>query len=110
MLKNHWIRHYRSADLRSDLFAGLTVGVMIIPQGMAYAMLAGLSPVFGLYAATVPLVVYAFFGSSRHLSIGPVAIDSMLTAASVSVLAVAGSDQYVSLGITLAFLIGFLQL
>ncbi len=104
-----WIREYRKEDLPFDLVAGLTVGVMMIPQGMAYAMLAGLPPIYGLYAATVPMIVYGFLGSSRHLSVGPVAIDSILTAAAISVLAVAGSEEYISLAITLALMVGLIQ-
>ncbi|MGD8238943.1 MAG: SulP family inorganic anion transporter, partial [Armatimonadota bacterium] len=63
-----WLRRYPRADLRGDLSAGITVGVMLVPQAMAYAMLAGLPPVIGLYASTFPLIVYALFGSSRHLA------------------------------------------
>ena len=59
-----WLRHYKRTDLRGDLSAGLVVAIMLVPQGMAYAMLAGLPPVIGLYASTFPLMVYAFFGSS----------------------------------------------
>lgn len=82
---------------------------MMIPQGMAYAMLAGLPAIYGLYAATIPMLVYGFFGSSRHLSVGPVAIDSILTAAAISVLAVAGSGEYISLAIMLAMMVGLIQ-
>ena len=104
-----WIKNYNRADFKPDLFAGLTVGIMLIPQGMAYAMLAGLPPIYGLYASTVPLVIYAFFGTSRHLSVAPVAIDSMLTAASISVLATAGTEQYIMMAIILALMVGFIQ-
>ena len=68
-----WLRRYRREDLGGDLSAGLIVAVMLIPQGMAYAMLAGLPPVVGLYASTIPLLIYALFGSSRQLAVGPVA-------------------------------------
>ena len=104
-----WLRHYNKADFKPDLVAGLTVGVMLIPQGMAYAMLAGLPPVYGLYASTVPLIIYSLFGTSRHLSVGPVAIDSMMVAAGVGAIALAGSPEYISLAITLALLVGFIQ-
>ncbi|MDQ3017569.1 MAG: SulP family inorganic anion transporter, partial [Bacteroidota bacterium] len=104
-----WMRTYQKADFPFDLVAGLTVGVLMIPQGMAYAMLAGLPPVYGLYAATVPMIVYACLGSSRHLSVGPVAIDSILTAAGVRVLATVGSADYISLTITLALMVGLIQ-
>ncbi|MEP6647741.1 MAG: solute carrier family 26 protein [Saprospiraceae bacterium] len=104
-----WIKEYQRTDFKSDLIAGLTVGVMLIPQAMAYAMLAGLPPIYGLYASTVPLIVYAFFGSSRHLSVGPVAIDPILIVAGISAFALAGSDQYISLAITLALMVGLIQ-
>ena len=104
-----WVRNYQRSDFRFDFWAGLTVGVMLIPQGMAYALLAGLPPVYGLYASTIPLFIYAFFGTSRHLSVGPVAIDSMLTAAGVSLLAQAGSEDYIAMAITLAFMVGLIQ-
>src|SRR5690554_1756017 len=81
-----WLPQYKREDLPGDLSAGLTVGIMLIPQGMAYAMLAGLEPVHGLYAVTVPLLLYAIFGSSRHLAVGPDAIISMLTAAGIAAL------------------------
>lgn len=66
-----WIRSYRRADLWSDLSSALIVAVMLVPQGMAYALLAGLPPVYGLYASTVPTVVYAVFGTLRHMPVGP---------------------------------------
>jgi sulfate permease, SulP family len=105
-----WLRHYRRADLRGDLTAGLTVAVMLVPQGMAYAMLAGLPPVVGLYASTVPLLVYALVGSSRQLAVGPVAIVSLLTLSGVSALAEPGSAEYVGLAAVLALMSGVLML
>jgi SulP family sulfate permease len=104
-----WIRQYKAEDLRFDIMAGIAVAVMMVPQGMAYAMLAGLPPIYGLYASTIPMIVYAYAGTSRHLSVGPVAIDSILTAAGVSMLAVAGSGDYIAIAITLAFMVGFIQ-
>lgn len=104
-----WIKTYQNKDFKFDLIAGLTVGVMLIPQGMAYAMLAGLPPVYGLYASTVPLIIYALFGTSRQLSVGPVAMDSMLTAAGVSLIAAAGSREYIAIAITLACIVGLMQ-
>lgn len=74
-----WLRNYKRSDLPDDLLAGVTVAIMLVPQSMAYALLAGLPPIHGLYASTVPLIVYALFGTSRHLSIGPFAIVSLLT-------------------------------
>ncbi|MEQ9229818.1 MAG: SulP family inorganic anion transporter, partial [Cyclobacteriaceae bacterium] len=104
-----WLPNYRSDYLRGDLSAGLTVGVMLIPQGMAYAMIAGLPPVYGLYASIVPQLIYAILGTSRQLSVAPVAMDSLLVATGVSVLAVEGTDAYISFAILLAFFMGAFQ-
>ena len=93
-----------------DLPAGLTVGVMLVPQSMAYAMIAGLPVVYGLYAALVPQVVYAVMGTSRQLAVGPVAMDSLLVAAGLSTVAVAGSDRYIELALLLALMMGTIQL
>ena len=71
-----WLPSYNKAALSGDLSAGLTVGVMLIPQGIAYAMIAGLPPIYGLYTAMTPQVIYALFGTSRQLSVGPTAMDS----------------------------------
>ncbi|MCV9387535.1 SulP family inorganic anion transporter [Reichenbachiella ulvae] len=103
------VRNYKSGDFRSDLIAGLTVGVMLVPQGMAYAMIAGLPPVYGLYASIFPPIIYAFFGTSRQLAVGPVAMDSLLVATGVSTMAVVGSEDYISLAILLALMIGVIQ-
>jgi len=105
-----WLPNYQRSWLSGDLFAGLTVGVMLIPQGMAYALIAGLSPVYGLYASVVPQLIYALFGTSRQLSVAPVAMDSLLVATGVSVLATEGSEAYVTYAIMLAFLMGATQL
>lgn len=105
-----WLPNYQRSWLSGDLFAGLTVGVMLIPQGMAYALIAGLPPVYGLYASVVPQVIYAIFGTSRQLSVAPVAMDSLLVATGVSVLATEGSEAYVTYAIMLAFLMGATQL
>lgn len=104
-----WLPKYRAADLKGDLAAGLTVGVMLIPQGMAYAMIAGLPPIYGLYASTVPLVIYAFLGTSRQLAVGPVAMVSLLTAAGIGTIATAGTEAYIALAIILALLVGLIQ-
>ncbi len=79
-----WLRSYERANLRLDLSAGLTTAVMLIPQGMAYAMLAGLPPIVGLYASTIPIILYALFGTSRELAVGPVAMDSLLVATALT--------------------------
>lgn len=104
-----WLPNYKKENLSGDLSAGLTVGVMLIPQGMAYAMIAGLPPVYGLYAAMMPQVIYAIFGTSRQLAVGPVAMDSLLVAAGVSGIAAVGSENYIALAILLAFMMGVVQ-
>jgi SulP family sulfate permease len=109
-----WLLGYRRSALRGDTTAGLTTAVMLIPQAMAYAMLAGLPPVVGLYSSLAPLVVYALFGSSRQLAVGPVAIDSLLVAAGIGALMQLGGPQdlqtYVSYAVMLALMVGLLQL
>lgn len=105
-----WLRSYKRSDLSGDLFAGLTLAVMLVPQGMAYALLAGLPPIMGLYAGTVPVIVYAMFSSSRYLSPGPVAIVSLLTFSGVSALAEPGSDEYVALALLLSLMVGVIHL
>ncbi len=107
---SEWLPDYKKTDLKGDLSAGLTVGVMLIPQGMAYSMLAGLPPIYGLYAATIPLILYAMFGTSRQLAVGPVAMVALLIATGVSELAVAGSQEYIVYAITLALMVGMIQL
>jgi len=105
-----WLTRYHRRDFLSDLLAGLTVAVMLVPQGMAYAMLAGMPPVAGLYASTLPLVAYALLGSSRALAVGPVAIVSLLTLAGVAPLAEPGSTDFIALAGILALMVGGLQL
>lgn len=104
-----WLRSYHRGDVLPDLVAGLTTGCMLVPQAMAYAMLAGLPPTIGLHASTLPLVLYALFGSSRHLAVGPVAMVSLLVAAALSKLAAPGSPEYIALAASLALLVGGLQ-
>ncbi len=105
-----WARHYDHRDLRSDLAAGLTIGAMLVPQGMAYALLAGLPPQVGLYASIVPVLVYALFGTSRQLAVGPVAIVSLLTASALAPLFEQGSAGYVSAAALLALMVGVVHL
>ena len=105
-----WLPRYKKSFLKGDISAGLTVGVMLVPQGMAYAMIAGLPPVYGLYAAIFPQIVYAIFGTSRQLAVGPVAMDSLLVAAGVSTIASVGSDEYIAIALMLALLMGAIQL
>ncbi|MFP3905700.1 MAG: SulP family inorganic anion transporter [Acidimicrobiales bacterium] len=96
--------------LTADLVAGLTVAAMLVPQAMAYALLAGLPPEVGLYASTVPLVLYAVIGTSRQLAVGPVAIVSLLTASALGTVAQEGTAGYVSAAATLALLVGAVHL
>ncbi len=103
-----WLPGYKREWLSGDISAGLTVGVMLIPQGMAYAMIAGVPPIYGLYASTFPLIIYALFGTSRQLAVGPVAIDSLLVLAGVSAFAEVGSEYFVELAILLAFIEGLI--
>lgn len=105
-----WFRGYGPAALRVDAMAGLTVALVLIPQSMAYAQLAGLPPYYGLYASFLPPLVAALFGSSRQLATGPVAVVSLMTAASLAPLATAGSEGYVAYAIVLALLVGVFQL
>ena len=96
--------------LLADLGAGVAVGAMLVPQGMAYALLAGLPPEVGLYASTVPLVLYAIFGTSRQLAVGPVAIVSLLSASTLASVAAEGSTGYVAAAGLLALLVGAVHL
>ena len=105
-----WAPRYDRANLRSDLAAGITVGAMLVPQAMAYALLAGLPPEVGLYAATIPVVVYALFGSSRQLAVGPVAIVSLLTASALGPLVEEGTAGYLSAAALLALMVGIVHL
>ncbi|MCC1496540.1 SulP family inorganic anion transporter [Alcanivorax sp. 1008] len=101
-----WLSTYRRTDVISDAMAALIVTVMLIPQSLAYAMLAGLPAEVGLYASMLPLLGYALFGSSRTLAVGPVAVASLMTAAAVSKVAEPGTDQYLAAAVILAVLSG----
>ena len=105
-----WVRGYDRCNLKGDLVAGLTVGAMLIPQSMGYALLAGLPPQVGLYSAVVPLVVYAAFGWSRQLGVGPTAISSLLTAAGVAHLSGGDSQKAMELAATLAIMVGLMRI
>jgi SulP family sulfate permease len=105
-----WLRQYRSDLLAGDISAGIVVAMMMIPQGMAYAMVAGLPPVAGIYASILPPLLYALFGSSMTQSVGPMAIISLMTAAALAPLAPAGSGLYVVLAAQLALLSGVVLL
>lgn len=105
-----WLRNYRRQWLTGDATAGLIVTVMLIPQSLAYAMLAGLPPQVGLYASILPLFAYAMLGSSMTLAVGPVAVASLMTASSLAPLAMQGSAEYLSLAMALALLSGLILL
>ncbi len=105
-----WVKNYHREWLKGDISAGLTVGVMLIPQGMAYAMLAGLPPIHGLYAVTLPLAIYAILGTSRQLAVGPVAMVSLLTATGVGAIAEVGTEAFLTLAIVLSLIVGVIQL
>ena len=104
-----WLPNYEKSLFRHDLIAGITVGIILIPQGIAYAIIAGLPPIYGLYCALVPQIIYAIFGSARQVAIGPVATDSLIVATGVSTLALAGSESYISIAILLALMVGTIQ-
>lgn len=101
-----WIKHYSKDDARSDIVASAIAAIILIPQSMGYAMLAGLPAVAGLYASIIPSIVYALFGSSRVLAVGPVAITSIMTATVALPLATPESSEYISIAIMLALLSG----
>ncbi|NQZ42805.1 MAG: sulfate permease [Flavobacteriaceae bacterium] len=105
-----WLPTYKKSFLAGDVSAGITVGIMLIPQGMAYALIAGLPPVYGLYAALVPNLLYAFTGSSRKLAVGPVALDSLIVASSLAAMKLESMEAYIGMALFLAFLVGLLQL
>nr|WP_210423662.1 sulfate permease [Croceivirga thetidis] len=105
-----WLPKYKKSYLSGDISAGITVGVMLIPQGMAYALIAGLPPVYGLYAALVPNLLYAFTGSSRKLAVGPVALDSLIVASSLAAMKLANIEDYISMALFLALLVGVMQM
>lgn len=105
-----WLRHYQRPWLAGDLTAGIIVTVMLIPQSLAYALLAGLPPQVGLYASVLPIIAYALFGSSMTLAVGPVAVASLMTASALQPLAAAGSPEYTALAVQLSLLSGLMLL
>ena len=104
-----WLPRYGRDDIAGDLMAAAVVAIMLVPQSMAYAMLAGLPLQVGLYASILPLLLYALLGSSRVLAVGPVAMVSLITASVLAPLATAGAADYVNLALFLALLVGLLQ-
>jgi len=106
----NWFKDYDLGALKADGIAGLTVALVLIPQSMAYAQLAGLPAYYGLYASFLPPMLAALFGSSRQLATGPVAVVSLMTAASLEPLATSGSEGYIAYAIVLALMVGLFQL
>ncbi|MEG2264673.1 MAG: SulP family inorganic anion transporter [Acinetobacter sp.] len=105
-----WLSHYTPVKFKSDVLAALIVVAMLVPQGMAYAMLAGLPPIMGLYASILPMIIYALLGGSSTLSIGPVAIISMMTFATLNPLFEVDSPVYIEAATLLALMVGIISL
>ncbi|TCT22714.1 SulP family sulfate permease [Thiobaca trueperi] len=106
----NWLPHVSPVDIKADLVAALTGAVVVLPQGVAFATIAGMPPEYGLYAGMVPAIIAAWFGSSRHLVSGPTTAASVVLFSSLSLLAVPGSPDYVTLALTLTFMVGVLEL
>ncbi len=104
-----WLPQYRLRHLRGDFAGGLTVAVMLVPQGMAYGLLAGLPPIYGLYAGIVPLLIYAVMGTSRQLSVGPVALVSLVVLSGLGQFAEPMTSEFIGLAVTIALLTGLIQ-
>ncbi len=106
-----WIGDLKNlAVIRADIVAGITVALVLVPQSMAYAQLAGLPPYYGLYASFLPPIIAAIFGSSRQLATGPVAVVSLMTASALEPLAASGSEGFLAYAVLLALLVGVFQL
>ena len=105
-----WLPRVTRADLKADLLAALTGAIVVLPQGVAFATIAGMPPQYGLYAGMVPAIVAALFGSSRFLVSGPTTAASVVLFSSLSLLAVPGTPDYVALALTLTFMVGVLEL
>ncbi|TVR23984.1 MAG: solute carrier 26 family protein [Anaerolineaceae bacterium] len=104
-----WLVNYKREHLSGDVIAGVIVAVMLVPQGMAYALLAGLPPQVGLYASILPLIIYGLLGTSRTLAVGPVAVVSLLVASGIGALNPATTEEYIALALTLALMVGIIQ-
>lgn len=105
-----WLPKYNSQSFVSDLKAGTTTAVMLVPQGLAYAIIAGLPPIYGLYAALLPQILYTLMGTSRHVAVGPVALDSLIVATAIGSLSVTGLETQIAAVLFLTLLVGGLQL
>lgn len=105
-----WVTSYSRTEFSGDLKAGLTTGIMLIPQGMAYAVIAGVPPIYGLYAGVIPLLIYPLFASSKHLSVGPVAVDMLIVAAGIGAISLSAGTDIFGLVILLTMMTGILQL
>tara|TARA_A200000113_G_scaffold10250_1_gene10035 strand:- start:676 stop:2397 length:1722 start_codon:yes stop_codon:yes gene_type:complete len=101
---------YNRSTLFSDLIAGLSIAVIVIPQGLAYAMIAGLPPIYGLYAALIPQLIHGMMGTSRHPAVGPVALDSLVVAIALGALSLSGIGEVIAAAVFLATMVGILQL
>ena len=105
-----WLPQVGRDDFRADLLAGLAGAIVVLPQGVAFATIAGMPPEYGLYAGMVPAIVAALFGSSRHLVSGPTTAASIVLLSSLSVYALPGSNEFVTLALTLTFMVGVIEL
>lgn len=106
-----WVRELKDyPTLKADVIAGVTVALVLVPQSMAYAQLAGLPPYYGLYASFLPVMIAALFGSSRQLATGPVAVVSLLTASGLGTIGITNAEEYIAYAISLALLVGIFQL
>ena len=104
-----WYEGYNYKKFQNDFIAGLTVALVLIPQSMAYAQLAGLPAYYGLYAAFLPPIFASLFGSSNHLATGPVAVVSLITSVTLEPLATSGTEEFISYAILLALMVGVFQ-
>ena len=105
-----WLPNYKRSQFKNDISAGITLGAVLIPQGMAYGMLAGMPPIYGLYAALVPTLIYLFLGSNRILAVGPVALDSLILASGLGVLKLGSEGAYIAMALMIALFVGLIQL
>lgn len=106
----NWLPKINGRDLRADFIAGLTGAIVVLPQGVAFATIAGMPPQYGLYAGMIPAIIAALFGSSRHLVSGPTTAASVVLFSALSIHAIPGSPDYVTLALTLTFMVGVFQL